>query len=820
MSHPETINPRRWRKWCRRSLAALGVLLLLALAAVAALPYGLSTPRARRWLLEWANRVLAPGGRLEVASFRFSWFGPTRMTGFTIRDAQGEVVVTAPKALWDRTLRQILFEYPRLGRLRLDGGRLDIERRPDGSIDLLEALEPILTPDPLADWTIDLVRSHVRVRSPELTSPCVANHGTVQIRRPPAPQPLSWHVRLVDGDLPDAPTLEVVGWLNRWTATPEHPGDLELTASARRWPLGLERSEGTVTAAWTGSVQIWRQSGRWATQGEAAFAPIQVAARDGQAVRLDALRADWDLDQSAEGWQITSLRLRGDAGTLQAKGTTQAGGFHTHIEGDLRLDKALALVLAEPLDQPLGLRLDEAHALVMMDLTRRAALQAEGPTAGPRPLEIEGRALVDGLKRSKDTGVAKISPVLLDVRAAYDPAADALGLRALHLANGSGTVQLSGRLDGVSGQRRADLSGTVEADWSELLEATDSPIAAETALEIGPITFHVTGLLSAAATLSESLIAELRVPLQRAGAFGMEVGPTEVAARWEQGRLTFEPIETTLNGGRLRFWPEIDARDDWSAITLRLAPGSSIEGATVNDEVSRRVLAFVVPTLADATRVNGRVSARFDRAEVPLSGPGGTVIEGTIVFDDVTFAPGPLADQLLGVIGPDGGGPVLHLAQPVVLSVHDGKVHQHGLAVPLGNVARVEMEGWVDFDRNLELDVAVGLAPGARMTAERPVLALIARGVRPVIPIRGTLDDPRVDTEAFGRNLGRMGLDLAERAGLGFGAALLERVTRPRTPEEQARIEQERARREAERQERKARQEQKRLERRMRRGRG
>jgi hypothetical protein len=65
-----------------------------------------------------------------------------------------------------------------------------------------------------------------------------------------------------------------------------------------------------------------------------------------------------------------------------------------------------------------------------------------------------------------------------------------------------------------------------------------------------------------------------------------------------------------------------------------------------------------------------------------------------------------------------------------------------------------------------------------------------------------------------------MGLDLAERAGLGFGAALLERVTRPRTPEEQARIEQERARREAERQERKARQEQKRLERRMRRGRG
>jgi translocation and assembly module TamB len=154
---------------------------------------------------------------------------------------------------------------------------------------------------------------------------------------------------------------------------------------------------------------------------------------------------------------------------------------------------------------------------------------------------------------------------------------------------------------------------------------------------------------------------------------------------------------------------------------------------------------------------------------------------------------------------------VLRLDQPVVLLVHDGKVHQTGLSVPLGKVARVEMEGTVDFDKNLDLAVTVPLETD-RLRSNRPVLGFIAAGVRPTIPIVGTLDEPRVDTEALKQQMGRMGLDVAERAGVGFAGALLQKMMTPRTPEEQARIDEERARR-------KARQEQKRLERRMRRGR-
>jgi hypothetical protein len=790
-------------------MLALGLVLLLLVAAVAALPYGLSTPRARRWLLERANRVLAPGGRLEVATFRFSWFGPTRMTGFTIRDAQGDAVVFAPRAVWDRPLGRILFDHPRLGRLALDGGHLDIERRPDGSIDVLEALEPILTPEPRIDWTIDMQNGTVRVRSPELTSPCVAQRGSVHIRRPPAPRPLSWDVLLADGD--GARTLKIVGSSNRWTATPDRPGDLELTAAARRWPLGLERPEGTASAtSWDGTVQLRRQAGLWATQGRAALTALAVAARGGRAVRVDSLAADWNAAQNANGWDVRTLTLNSDAGMLQVAGTTEAGRFLAHVTSDLDLGKLVVLFGGETSDWPLGLSPGTARAHLSADLVR-------GEASAPRSVRAEGHLALSGLVRQDG---AEVPPIRASLQGHYDPEPDAIALERLSVETPDGTLRVSGRLADPLGRREADLRGAIEADWPALLDTYAPRLREQAEIALGPVAFHISGPISGdTAALPESLDAELRVPLQRAGAFGMEMGPTQLVARAERGQLRFEPIEATLNGGRLRLLPEVEAEPDWSEVLLRFAPGSGIDGAEVNDEVSRRVLAFVVPTLAEATRVNGRVSARFDRAEIPLVGPGRTLIEGNMIFDDVTFAPGPLAGELLGIVGPDGG-PVLRLAQPVLLSVHDGRVYQSNLVLPLGKVARVEMDGWVDFDKNLNLDVAVPLAPGPRMVEERPVLALIASGVRPIIPVRGTLDEPRVDTEAFGRNMGRMGLDVAGRAGLGFGASLLERMTRPRTPEEQARIDEERARREAQRQERKARQEQKRLERRMRRGRG
>src|SRR5688572_11760814 len=113
-------KPRRWWK------VALGLVLLL-MAVVAAIPFALGTSPARRLLLGRINRILAPGG-LEIASIRLSWFRPTRITGVVLRDRQGDRVLSAPLATWDRTLWQTLL-HPRRGTLVLDRATVDVERK-------------------------------------------------------------------------------------------------------------------------------------------------------------------------------------------------------------------------------------------------------------------------------------------------------------------------------------------------------------------------------------------------------------------------------------------------------------------------------------------------------------------------------------------------------------------------------------------------------------------------------------------------------------------------------------------------------------------
>ena len=84
---------------------------------------------------------------------------------------------------------------------------------------------------------------------------------------------------------------------------------------------------------------------------------------------------------------------------------------------------------------------------------------------------------------------------------------------------------------------------------------------------------------------------------------------------------------------------------------LKLSSETRLEGAVINDEVSHRVLSFVAPVLDGATRVQGRVSFELAEAVFPIVGAPEApyLVQGKVLFDDVRFMPGELADQLLGV---------------------------------------------------------------------------------------------------------------------------------------------------------------------------
>src|SRR5207253_4071085 len=117
-------------------------------------------------------------------------------------DPNGHPVIIASEATWDRTLGQFLSGQPRRGTFALRGASLDIEHRGDGSIDLIEALRPILRPNKATDLTIQVTGDSLQFRSPYLSQPIQTGRAELTIRIPPAPDALAWHLHLGDDSRP------------------------------------------------------------------------------------------------------------------------------------------------------------------------------------------------------------------------------------------------------------------------------------------------------------------------------------------------------------------------------------------------------------------------------------------------------------------------------------------------------------------------------------------------------------------------------------------------------------------------------------------
>jgi translocation and assembly module TamB len=1088
--------PRRRRRWWK-FLVLLGVLALLASAAlVAALPWWLSSEPGRRWLLARASAALAPA-RLEVAGFQWSWFGPTRMTGFVLRDHQGDAVVTAPTAVWDRSLWQALFERPRYGTLRLPAASLDVEREADQRVDLLEALRPVLTKNPRAAFVIRVDGGRLRFRDPALAEPLTGEKLGILIDRPADPRPLSFQVR-IDGA--DGARLEFDGRLDKTVKADGAPDDLDVNVRAARWPMALRLGGGAddpaliARGALDGRGVASRRGGRWHTDGDAALLGLALEGRAlrGDRPRWERVEAAWNLERQGDGWRVERLAIEAPGASLSASGLIPAPpGGTAHLDGRIdlaalarqlpqtlriregwTLESGAAVVRAEavamgdgaatawnvsaqvedivasdeqsriaferparldarvvqsrsgarverfgvesafltasgrgdvdrgitldgsldfaelkrefgdlidfgplapatarfaafyrrsgetyqgrlaietdaqhrddravqhepahlvgflegpatPVGWPSGWRrlwasgetgswtgeltaeADEAGAssliahlelaagagTLSMDVEARRdeanwTIPAARLSAGPhgqadgqlgaeqariqlvasgrydadadelslRPGAAEdGSALVlapEGLRlRGVRSGNWRGEVVLLGNVAALDqiiaswadstpmgftgtcalrgsaegnrdgwrlraslaandlahggdePGAVSLGIAAasgpdtrsveiqeLVLATRFATLDAAGRLDDPLGARYLDVRGTLRPDWDELSAWLARRVEPNATVRGRPHAFRVQGPLSGDDAI-DRLEAEVGIALDELDIYGMRTGPIPLVARWRDGHAEIDPIDTTLNGGRVSVSPELVRGED-GTWTLRVAPGARVEDAEVNDVVSHRVLAYVAPVLDKATRVRGRVSARIERAEVPLGGDAArrAVVEGAVVFQDVRFAPGPLAMQLYDIVGIEPT--TLRLDQPVVLAVADGMVYQRGFSMPLGNIARVQMEGTVGFDRSLNLDVSLPLA--TERMADRPLLARLASAARLTIPVRGTLDDPRIDREAMGQALRRMGTDVAATAGVNGLESLIRGLATPRDPEEVARLQAER----------------------------
>ncbi|QEH32221.1 hypothetical protein OJF2_06900 [Aquisphaera giovannonii] len=544
--------------------------------------------------------------------------------------------------------------------------------------------------------------------------------------------------------------------------------------------------------AWKGAaslpVALATRSGRAGAESSGRWTTAAATAPGRGVIEVDELRLNARPDDpalAADGLLLASVRgrLDLDADELTVAPLPPRPGEKTPLElagNGLKL-RGLLKNPSAPESADVEVRGDLAaidRALAIW--TGQAGSGLAGPAAARIIAEPDGGRLKLRLAAKAPAALGG-KAVDLAFRGAYEAATDRLDCQSLTAVTPYARVDASGQVVEATARRVADLSGTLAPDWQALTAIVEQAVEAEARLEGRPRGFRVKGPLSGgslAAIVKGLEEAELGVDLTSADVFGLALGEAPVVVRCKGGVLAVDRIQTTLNEGRVDLRPGLTV-DDAQGIAVLLGEGSALSGVKVNDEVSRRVLSYVAPVLDRATHVSGTIAADM-KGEIPITGPPSrtTTLNGHLAFQDVVFAPGPAAAEVLSVVGRRAQEGI-RMQQPVQLSIANRRVIQEGLKVTVRQGVDVGLKGSVGFDQTLELKATVPITK-AMLGSQAPAqLGDALRGNDITIPIGGTVSHPTVDRRALRVALGNLSKG-AVRQGLQKEASkLLDRLGPP-----------------------------------------
>ena len=225
--------------------------------------------------------------------------------------------------------------------------------------------------------------------------------------------------------------------------------------------------------------------------------------------------------------------------------------------------------------------------------------------------DVGARLQVHDLTRPGEQGKGQLlaEESTASVRARVARKLDRIDFSELAIVTPYGRIEGSGPVTDLRGAPSFDLRGTFSPDWKALSERLARDVEPNASIAGSPRDWRLAGTLprEAGKDLLGSISGEFGINLEHVDIFGMRLGRTALVVRGEKGKVLIDPIDSTLNSGRLHLEPEV-TRDKQGLAWIHLGSSSGLLDAVVNDEVSHRVLSFVAPVLDQATRVRGRVS--------------------------------------------------------------------------------------------------------------------------------------------------------------------------------------------------------------------
>ena len=269
------------------------------------------------------------------------------------------------------------------------------------------------------------------------------------------------------------------------------------------------------------------------------------------------------------------------------------------------------------------------------------------------------------------------------------------------------------------------------------------------------------GPATATSTLA-GLQAATRIGWEQARVYGIDVGVADVPVSVTNGQLTTN-AEIPVSGGKLR-WDVLSDLTAPQTVVIQ-KPMTVLENVAITPQMCQSWLKFVTPLLAEATSVDGRLSLKLNQARYNVANVNDQTIDGELVIHSAMVGPGPLSNQVIGLVQQINAIRKKELAttvsapqvwmqlpqQAIAFRMENGRVTHRDMKFSVGDVTLIS-SGAVGMDGRMDLNT--GMAIPDDWIAKSPYLAGL-KGQTLQFPVRGSLTSPQLDTSVI-RNLGQM----------------------------------------------------------------
>jgi hypothetical protein len=335
--------------------------------------------------------------------------------------------------------------------------------------------------------------------------------------------------------------------------------------------------------------------------------------------------------------------------------------------------------------------------------------------------------------------------ITLALEAELDPEQKAINVKRFQLD--SPTIKITkSQLSQATKDGKTTLQGQVdcEYDWSAI-SAVAAPYLPEDLSLQGKRKDTISFTSEYPADQTDKLMANLnargKVGFDKAGYMGLDFGPTDVDIQVQNGLLNIAPFTTTVNEGQFNFAGGADFTQKPSLFKAP-KPMQIVKDMKVNDVTTKKLLKYVNPIFTDAGNVNGIANFNCEQLAIPLKSEAKNeaVVIGTISMDQVNMQTSDLMVQILTLFGGGSRSTVMTI-HPTRFVLRDGYLRYEDMQIDVGDNP-VNFKGTIGLDKSLDMTVTLPYTTEGR-TAR---VGGATRGSRIVLPLKGTVDEPQLDT--------------------------------------------------------------------------